>query len=235
MELPRGSFERTLTIAPADCGGGGVLSPSGILLMMQNAATDACDRMGLTYDVLREEYGVVFVATGQAVRFARALKAGETVRVRTDPIQVHGPFFLRQTLFYDAAGAVAAEAQAAWALMDAKTGAVRRSTLVRDRFDLRADAVPFCNAARLHFETATTERERYTVTAADADVNGHMNNTVYARLLLRCMPEVTTVSEFGIRYRKQSFPGDVLTLCRDGDTAAGYLDGSLCFDGYVKP
>ena len=235
MEFPRGSFERTLTIAPADCGGGGVLSPWAILMMMQDAATDACDRIGLTYDVLRGKYGVVFIATGQAVRFARPLNAGETVRVRTDPIRVHGPFFLRQTLFYDAAGDIAAEAQAAWALMDAETGAVRRSTVLRDEFDLRADAAPFCNAAHLHFTTATTECERYTVSAADTDINGHMNNTVYARLLLRCMPEVTTVSEFGIRYRKQAFPGDELTLCRDGETAAGYLDGSLCFDGYVKP
>jgi len=234
MEFPRGSFERVVEVAPADCGRGGALSPSAALLAMQDVATASCDRIGLTHDALLQRYGVVFMAAAQAVRFARPLRAGETLRVRTDPIAARGPYFLRQTVFFDETGAAAAEGQAAWAIIDAKTGAPQRSTLLRDQFDLLPGARPFCDAARLRFPAAETGREAYAVTAADADLNGHMNNTVYADLLMRCMPEIADVAEFAIRYRRQCFPGDVLRLCRDGELAAGYLGEELCFSGYCR-
>ena len=223
-----------MTISAADCDGGDVLCPWAALLAAQNAATDACDRIGLTHEALMREHGVVFMAAAQAVRFSRPIAAGESVRVRTDPIRIHGPYFMRQTLFSDGAGASLAEVQAAWVLTDAVTGAPRRSTELKDCFDLLPDAHPFCDASHLRFPAATTPLERYAVTEADADLNGHMNNTVYARLLMRCMPEVRAVSEFGLRYRRQCFPGNVLTLCRDGECAAGYLGETLCFEGYCR-
>ncbi len=209
------------------------MAPWTVLLAMQNAATAACDRIGLTHEALLREHGVIFLAVAQAVRFSRPLTAGKELRVRTDPIRLRGPYFLRQTLFTDENG-TAAEGQAAWVLADAVTGAPKRSTMLRDLFDVAEDARPFVDASRLRYPTASAPWGHYDVAQADTDLNGHMNNTVYARLLMNCLPQEGPVEEFGIRYRRQCFPGDRLTLCREGEYAAGYLGDDLCFDGYVR-
>jgi len=233
MTLPRGSHEQSVRVASADCGGDGLLSPQGILRMMQDAATAGSDAAGLTHAMLLE-HGLIFMTSTHAVRFLHPIAAGDTLRVRTDPAKLHGPHFLRQTLFFDEAGALAAEGQSDWVLVDAHSGRPRRSTDLPGTYDVLAQWQPFCDPSRLRFPTATTVRDVYPVTEADADLNGHMNNAVYARLLMCCEPEIKGVSEFALRYHRQCFPGETLTLCRDGEYAAGYLGEALCFSGYCR-
>ena len=231
--MGRGSFEKNVMLTPSDCDSGGVLTPAATLLFMQDVAGAGVDSVGLSHSALYDR-GLVFMVACHAVRFARPVTVGESLRIHTDPAISRGAHMVRQTLFSDSDGNVVIEGQSDWILTDAKTGMPHRSTELSGELDGLPEWKPFCDPSRLKIPAADTPCREYTVTERDTDENLHMNNTVYARLMMLCLDEGESVSEFAIRYRSQVFPGDTLTLCRDGEYISGLRNGEVCFSGYFK-
>jgi acyl-CoA thioester hydrolase len=241
--MGRGSFSKTVTIAPNDCEALSGVTPSAALRFMQDVATAGIEATGFTHSVLLETYHLVFVTAAHAVRFVRPVHAGETLTVRTDPVTFRGAHFLRQTLFTDESGALVIEGQTDWTLIDAASGRPQRSSAYPGILDpLEGEWTPFADPSRLRIAEADTPAGEHRVVFADTDQNRHMNNTVYARLMTDCFAgeDVPAIGSFFLKYHRQAREGEIIALSRgrgaDGQfLASGTIDGQLCFSASFCP
>ncbi|MEG1774608.1 MAG: thioesterase [Oscillospiraceae bacterium] len=226
------------TIPDYDCDPLLRLKGSATLRYLQRAATEHLTALDLPYERLYAE-GVVFVLAGQAVRVARAPVAGETVVVATAPVPGRGAQLLRETAILSETGELLIEGQSAWAMIDPQSQHLLRAGDFHHALPMRTEWQPFADPSRLRIRAPETPLGVRTVRLSDLDRNRHMNNTVYADLLLDCFPDELLASggldTLFLRYRQQARLGEALRLTGgfDGQLYAveAQLDGNCCFEG----
>ncbi len=238
--MVRYPFSYTAVVTDGECNPDLYLRPAGILRYMQQAATMHLESLGLPYERLYRE-GFVFVLVSQALEIRRAPKSRETLRIATCPALRQGAHLLRETVIFDASKEIIAESQSAWAMLEPESGRVLRATAFPHTLPMLGDLWhPFCDPRRLKFFDSGGEYAgQRTVVYSDIDRNRHMNNTVYADILLdsfsSLMLENIHVSKLFLRYRNQALLGDCmelwtktqgnLRLCR------GSINHETCFEG----
>lgn len=70
-----------------------------------------------------------------------------------------------------------------------------------------------------------TNRNFYKVQAADIDLNNHVNNTVYTRLILEQIPTNRTITEYEINYLNALYLGDEIEIISKFSKDEIYLEG----------
>lgn len=236
--LGRGSYCKKVRLESRECDTLSRLTPMAALRHIQDVSTAGLDKIGMTHKSMLEKYGFVFVAVGHAVRWERPLLAGEEVTVITHPMGTRGPHFFRQVEFFDEAGLRVIEAQTDWVLMDFATARpLRATTFPQGVLESQEEHWhPFCDPSKIRIPTADTPAGSYTVLHEDTDLNLHLNNTVYARIMLEsCGNSQRPIREFYIRYHRQALEGQEITLFkgeRDGAVlSTGKLNSELCYSG----
>lgn len=237
--MERYTFSYELKIPDYDCDPHGNVRASAALRYMQTAATRQFDALGLTRDRLLGE-GFLFVVSSVALRFARAPEAREHIWVATAPVGIRGAHLLRETVLLGANGEPLVEGQSGWALIEPESGRLLRPSDFPYAMPLLSgEWRPFADPARLKIPAADAPCGLRRVRLSDLDVNRHVNNAVYADILLDAFADELLggagLSQLFVRYRAQARLHDTLSLRRGKDAQLFVLHAQInqtrCFEG----
>lgn len=212
-------YENTFPIGAGDAGADLNCRPSGILSILQEAATQAGCRFHASGPEMQEKYDALWMVTRIWYHLERPLRWNEVVTVRTWHRGDKGVTLYRDfELYVD--GVQVGEAVSAWVLVDAKT---RKPMRLADIAELAGSAGDeLCKDKKLtglHMPPemdAAGQRHFY---YSDIDCNGHVNNVRYADIAadaahLERRLAGRFVSSMQIGFRKECLVGeciDVLT------------------------
>ncbi len=195
----------------------GRMTPSSILLMIQEVAGKHCTALSVDYDTLAKRR-MFWAVTRHRVQVSRMPRLGETIRVETWPMPTTRVAYPRSVVAYDAAGNECFRAISLWVLMNLDT----RSMILPGKSgisvvgSLRGLELPSPGSLALMDHTQTRQRQ---VCFTDLDRNGHMNNTRYLNWVSDLLPSAFhqehEVKEFTICYHAEAREGQLLDLSWD--------------------
>ena len=195
----------------------GRMTPSSILLMIQEVAGKHCTALSVDYDTLAKRR-MFWAVTRHRVQVSRMPRLGETIRVETWPMPTTRVAYPRSVVAYDAAGNECFRAISLWVLMNLNT----RSMILPGKSgisvvgSLRGLELPSPGSLALMDHTQTRQRQ---VCFTDLDRNGHMNNTRYLNWVSDLLPSAFhqehEVKEFTICYHAEAREGQLLDLSWD--------------------
>lgn len=197
--------------------------PSGVLEMLQEAATQAAEDIHLSGPETAARYGAIWMIARGAYRLNRPLMWNERVTIRTWHRGDKGPILYRDfSIFAD--GRPAGEAVTAWVLTDIESRKLLRMSAVAesegtDGGTLRRSWKP----GKIRLPDGMEERERRRFGYSDTDANGHVNNVRYLdaaadALELEKRLDGKFVSQVQVGYSRECKPGETIAL-RTGQTA----------------
>ena len=182
----RYSYKTVVDTHDADCAG--YARPSALLKYIQEAANIQTSLSKPSAAGLRDE-GKYFVVTKLVLSVKEPLYARDDITVSTWACPSKGVTFNRCGMI-ERDGEVCATLSSAWALIDSVKGGFVRVNDVSFDFGER-EALPLSRPLKLRIPDEAEMRllGEYTVSYRDTDVNGHMNNTVYADVLFSFIPD----------------------------------------------
>lgn len=182
----RYSYETFVDTHDTDCAG--YARPSAILKYIQEAANIQTSLSKPSAAGLRDE-GKYFVVTKLILSVKEPLYPRDEITVSTWACPSKGVTFNRCGMI-ERDGEVCATLSSAWALIDSVKGSFVRVNDVSFDFGER-EALPLSRPLKLRIPDEAEMRllGEYTVSYRDTDVNGHMNNTVYADVLFSYLPD----------------------------------------------
>jgi acyl-ACP thioesterase len=229
-----------MSIPQFDCDAADRLRLSAVLRYVERAAVGHLDSLGLTHQKLFDE-GIIFVLAAVALKIWRIPKAGESVRIKTCPAVRKGAQMIRETLIVSPEGERCIECQAAWVIVDPRSRKLLRPCAFQYTLPRLSRWEPFEDPSRMRLPLAQTPAGQWPVRYSQLDLNGHLNNTVYADILMDTLPIEVALGnipcELRVRYKKELRHGDVLDLRLDGAQSAwnlsGYHGQDLCFEASI--
>ncbi|MBQ6540293.1 MAG: hypothetical protein IJL71_04630 [Oscillospiraceae bacterium] len=220
-------YEKKTRLLPGTINAANKLGPYGALILFQDAATEDSYMKKTDYYHLKEESGAFWIITKSRVHFNREPVLFEDVTVRSwanKPSSITG---LRNYVIENADGKPAVIGVSEWTMIDIETRKLRRISSTSYPLDAEHPAEKLFEAPfHRQVNDFTPEELVYTLTVrpSDTDMSFHTNNTVYCRYMMDAFPVSffmeNAVSDFEIRYGKESHEGEELGVYRreDGKT-----------------
>ena len=170
-----------------DCLGG--IRPSAILRYMQECANLQLYHTGYSYKDLYDS-GKAFILSRINASIYADLHPHEKIRAESWLSDCHGVVFNRLYKLFRGDDLVA-EAASVWGLIGVEDKKIHRVTEIDTAVHSDDDTVDIDLPRRtVRRDAEFTLCGERTVYYADCDINGHMNNTVYADMLFSFTPEV---------------------------------------------
>ena len=217
-------YQNEMKLAPSYCDYTGHLSVADAVALFMDAATAHADELGVGLRDFAPKQ-LFWVVAKTRIHFDARPMMGDTVTVKTWPLQPHGVRCLRYyTLEQDGAAVVSGKSE--WAILNHETGKLQLADGVfSEEFPQSEDALltePFVR----YQPTACREIiGEYTVRSTDIDTGRHMNNVAYLRaffsLLTTAQWQELAVRDLEVIYKNQCYEGEKLTFKR------GTVDGKL--------
>ena len=235
--LERYTHRYEWTIPDYDCDPFMRLTAPAVLRYMQHAATTHFDRLGFPYERLYQE-GIVFVLVAAGIKFYKSPERGQRVIVATCPIEGKGAQLFRETVILSEQEELLIEGQFSWAMLNPSSQRLLRVSNFHYGMPLLEDWNPFFDPSRLRINVPNMPLGLKEVQLSDLDRNLHMNNAVYAEVLLNAYaPRIMgrELDSLFLRYRTQARLGEKMALFGDGDgetfSIAAKIEGKPCFEG----
>lgn len=193
----------------------GRIKPSAILDMCQDVATVHANQLRMGRDDMLKQ-GVFWAVIRSKIEFFGDFKHFQVVTVRTWPHSPSRFSFLRDYTVRNEEGTLLAAMSSEWVLMDIET---RKFTSVTDHYDVPDgldEARVFAKKPRK--VPAFTDENRPVVLLSpvytDIDVNGHVNNAMYADFVLDALnpSEAVFLKTFQMDYRHEVLPAAPLEM-----------------------
>ena len=231
-------FTMPLTVPTYDTGPSRCLRLSALLRWQQEIGEQHVLPFGLDWESLATQ-GIAFVLARGGGVIHRLPTSGERVTLETWSDRLQGVQFYRGYRLVDAAGECLTESMAAFALVDVNTHRLCRPP--QGLFDVlptghRDTGCPD-PAALKNLPPMTTVGE-WTVRHSAVDFNRHLNNTVYADLMMDFLPadvRAGTPTAYTLHYQNEAREGDTLTMQYGTDGTAHYVRACVgettCFAG----
>lgn len=193
----------------------GRIQPASVLDIFQDVATIQANNMGIGRDDMLKG-GVFWAVIRSKFEIVRSPSHYQVVTARTWP---HSPTrfsFLRDYSMCDEEGNLLIKATSEWVLMDVET---RKFASVKDHYHGPEDfdeARSFERKPRKipGFEEGNCPVYTVVPSYSDIDVNGHVNNAVYANYVIDALNpgEDGAMKSFQVDYRHEAMPGVPLTM-----------------------
>ena len=209
MEL----FSRKYTIRSRDVDLFSRLRTSQLFELMQEAATDHSERLGVGIFEIRKQ-NLMWVLARQSVEIARLPRYGEQIVLETWPVRTVHSLYPRYYRILGAAGEPLLSSAAIWMLIDRDARVLVPSTRsgIEFDFDKRGCEIALSSPPRRFF---TDQSRAFTVPFSYADMNGHMNNTRYFDLADDLCPAAAEGREpkaVHVEYAAELLPGQSCEL-----------------------
>lgn len=210
------------------------IRPAALLQYFQDMGTEHAMILNIGRDYLVEKYHACWILARVWYRLTRPIHAGEIMRMDTWYRGDGGIIFYRDFDIY-IGDELVGEGVSAWVVADLDNRKMLRPSSI-DTI-AAADASDRAKTRQLKLirepkekETVYERRVRY----SDLDVNGHMNNTKYADVMMDVFtPEQLRgrfVSEMQLNYSQECRLGETMTISRVLGEDGCYIDG-CCEDG----
>ena len=198
-----------------DLGADGLASMVTVCNFLQEAAGRHVRGLGFSVEQLLER-GITWFLSRLHVRMQRMPAMGERVLVQTWPSELQRIFAVREFRMLDSAGAEIGVGTSAWLLFDIQRGRpIRLLEEMRVMHDDNAPRMIDDDFARLPLCEPTENPAEIRVRFSDLDLNGHVNNAVYAGMLLDSLPGPLLrrcfLHELEIEFRAETHQGELLT------------------------
>lgn len=205
----------------------GNIRASAIMRYMQECANLQLYTTGFAYDDLFRS-GKVFLLSRINVSIYGKLRPHDKINVQTWLYDCHGVVFNRLYRIYKGDSLIA-EGSSVWGLLGVEDRRIYRVTELDTSIHADDDTVDIDPPRRIfHKDVEYTLCGERTVYYADCDMNGHMNNTVYADMLFSFSPELkknknARIISMNISYLTEAKLGEELKVY------TAYIDGMRCF------
>lgn len=236
-------YETTAHIGASDAGIYLQCRPSGVLTLLQEAATEAACAFHASGPEMLKKYHALWMVTRMWYRLKRPLLWDECVTIRTWHRADRGAMLYRDfDLFVD--GKQVGEAVSAWVLVDADSRQLLKMSTIEQVMTTGGEEL--CKdrkLTKLRIPVEMTPAEERRFHYSDIDYNGHVNNVRYADLaadavgLERLLPK-HFVSELQISYLKECMAGERIRLFtgeqgRERFILGAALDGESRFEAHL--
>ena len=217
------------------------VTPSALLMYMQETAGEHLKSLLFSMDDLRDKMGLAFLLSNISIYIYEPLYADDEIDVETWVCDGRGLSYPRSfRILRD--GKTVAEANSVWGLLDIES----RRLLRTDESPFTAEAEEACQLPLpkrlcvLRTEDMEEAGERRIV-YSDIDYNGHMNNTHYPNLLCDFTPDICNCRVKGLRlsFLHEAAYGHTLRVYRK-ETEDGFrfrmidADGTLCTEALLS-
>lgn len=222
-------YDRTFPITSSEVDVHGDCRPAALLSFFQDLATDHAALLHMDRDYLMAEYNAIWMLVRVWYRLSRPLRMGEEVSIRTWHRGAGGLIVYRDfDLYVD--GAWVGEAVSAWVVADVDSRKMLRPGSVQN---IAMSPVPeSVKTKQLKLMRAPKDRKvvyTKTVRFSDLDINGHMNNTKYADVMLDALEpdelKERFISEMQLNYSRECLPGETMDIARVMGEDSCYIDG----------
>ena len=223
-------YEKKHILLPGTINAVNKLGPYEALLLFQDMATVDSYFTGTDYYHLKEQSNAFWIITKSRVHFNREPTLFEEVELRTWPTK---PNTIAADRYYSLSGSDGVPAVigvSEWTMIDIDTRKIRRiSSTCYPIDEEHPTETLFEKPFHRQVSDFTPEELVYThtVRASDTDMSRHTNNTMYCRFMMDAFPtsffEENTVTDFEVRYSKESREGDELGIYMREDGKAYHL------------
>jgi medium-chain acyl-[acyl-carrier-protein] hydrolase len=194
----------------------------GLLNILQDIAWLHAKHLGWGYEALVDQ-GTAWVLVRQKLVMQDWPVWGDVVEVRTWPRGVIGATAIREFEIV-ADGRKFGECSTSWLIIDART---RRPTKIdREAFrkNSRTEGCLAIEAVKIAPQTGLKPAASFDVRNSDLDVNGHVNNTRYARWIVDSLSSEELanfrIEEYGVNFLTETLVGDTVEIERGELTPA---------------
>jgi len=208
-------YEYPESVQYPDLAEDGLLSPTGVLRMLQEGSARSSASLGFGPEDT-QRLGLAWALCGWKVRIYRRPPWASALTVRTWPRAADTHTSDRDFLLLDEAGEQVAAATSRWLLIDIHTGhAAKITPEVRSLYHFREERALEGDAPS-HMSkgpAAAEEAFSYTVLRRDIDTLHHMNNLHYLALAREALPEAAAGKPFEnieILYKRQIKRGETV-------------------------
>ncbi|WP_195575340.1 acyl-[acyl-carrier-protein] thioesterase [Paenibacillus sp. 1001270B_150601_E10] len=196
---------------------------SSLLGWMQRAADADIARLGIPIEELMEQE-MAWMLTTLDLELDRMPRYGDVLRIETWHKGEKGVQWLRDFRIYDENEAIIGQARTTWVLVNlAKRRILRASALPYEVPATSGESLGDIPAkVQIPEQMKLNEAFTYTVRHHDMDMNGHMNNTIFASLSLDTLedePYRAELSRFRITYHQEAKLRDVFSIYQSYDEA----------------
>ena len=206
----------------------GRMQPWAVLDLLQDTATAHAVELGIGRDSMVPQ-GVFWAIIRMRYEVEREPKHHQAVTVRTWPHSLSKFSFIRDFTISDEAGDLLVKASSEWVLMDVEA---RKFASVKDHYagptDFCEDRVFPKKPRKLPAFEVDDGPARVVVPAySDIDVNGHVNNAMYARFVVDALDPGAqgTVRAFQMDYRQEVLVGAPLSIYTHVEGGKAYAKG----------
>lgn len=220
---------------------------SAILRQMQEIGNEHLDAMGYTRDVLLGKNYAFLLSKLEVFVTGPLPQCGDKLRQRTAPKKPKGPFFYRDIDFIKQSdGAELITAHTAWILANPESHQIIRPNKAQLPMDYDENTDYSIGGYRPARPGASAVLGKRIIRYTDIDYNQHMNNAVYADIIMDLLPpqllDERQLREFRIYFHNEAFLGDTLTIsATQMNPATGEIqlcgekpDGGLCFSCMLR-
>ncbi len=190
-------YSRHYTVRWHDTDANRNMTPSHLLMYMEETSDHHLRDAGMSLDELRDTRGLAFLLSRISVRIYKQLHAGDEIEVETWVCESRGLSFVRCFRVL-CRGEVTAEAHTVWALLELAS----KKLLPSAAFPYNIEPEPPVSAslsARVRIPSQADMQELGTrrIVYSDIDYNRHMNNTHYPNMLCDLTPDILSLCVTG--------------------------------------
>ena len=209
-------MEEVFSIAPADLDLAGSAMVTRLLDRMQKLADVHANVLGVGRDDL-SKVGLVWMSARSVIVLERELREGERITLYTWTCENTHAACSRYFDFCDEKGLSIGSGATLWMLIDPKTRHIvsaQKAGVLTGQVILRpAPAIGFQRLAHVsRIDAMEIRKPKYT----DLDINGHVNNVIYANWILDALPLPLMRQDFvdflQINYHQEIQPDDTCRL-----------------------
>lgn len=225
------SYKLKITVDNHDIDYCGIVRPSSMMRYMQSAATRHLDSVHPNSDEMRRDLDLAFILSRANMSIYRSLHKDDEIYVETWPCEGKGASYMRCARILTTDGDLVSEMVTRWALVEISTKRLVRCsdfTLSLENGEMLELGTPRPAITR---DTSFSLLGERTVTYAQTDINGHMNNTYYADMFCDFLDiKDQMVARFCIAYLSEAPMGETLKIYK-APSENGTLFKSVREDG----
>ena len=189
------------------------LMPQCVLEIFQDIAGAHAEQLGLGFDSLYEK-NLIWVVVRTKYETLKSATKYSTVKVKTWPLESGGLVFRRDYLITDYDDNVLIRGSSDWMLVNSESRKLETNkNIYPENEEFCRDLAIDGKIRKLREYKGETTCYKVTPRYTDIDVNGHVNNTKYAKFVLDAInPEKGEIKEFQIDYHKEVLKGQPLEI-----------------------
>ena len=238
---PAGTYETIYTVPSFNCDCNNNLHLSGLLKFTQQVCFEHMELYGLPYESMFD-MGMIFMLSKVYIRIHQMPRPNQQLKLRTCPLTPVGAQFLRAVTFEEeTTGQELVRVYTSNLLVNPQTRKILRPAAFTHPLNA-GDFPESMNIFKIAQPEVLHPAPDRPVRYSDIDLNGHINNTVYADIALDALdyslPATREIREFVIQYQSEAKPEDSLNLQTGShDPNRWYVGGTTsrgkCFEATI--